>query len=220
VFAPGAVAARGALRFDAVPPTMPLAIAATLAATVALARSPLGGRLAAGLPLALLGGTQGFRVAVELLLHRAYVEGLMPVQMSYAGRNFDVVSGLTALALGAWLATGRGTRRLVVAWNGLGLLLLANVFTIAMLSAPTPLRVFHAEPANVWVTRAPWVWLPLVMVPAALLGHLLVYRRLRMRLAADLAPETGPRVPIEVEARSGGPAARRPTRGPSSATSG
>ncbi|HKG93305.1 MAG TPA: hypothetical protein VKA84_15470, partial [Gemmatimonadaceae bacterium] len=56
--------------------------------------------------------------------------------------------------------------------------LLANVLTIALLSAPTPFRAFHNEPANVWVTQAPWVWLPAVMVMAALLGHVLVTRRM------------------------------------------
>jgi hypothetical protein len=34
------------------------------------------------------------------------------------------------------------------------------------------------EPSNIWVTQAPWVWLPAVMVLAALLGHVLVFRRL------------------------------------------
>ena len=42
-------------------------------------------RLALDLPVAALVGYQGFRVLVELLLHRAYTEGLMPVQMSYSG---------------------------------------------------------------------------------------------------------------------------------------
>jgi hypothetical protein len=34
------------------------------------------------------------------------------------------------------------------------------------------------EPANVWVTRPPFVWLPAVLVLAALLGHLVLFRRL------------------------------------------
>ena len=177
------LADRGALRFAGAPPTMVVAIVVVVALTVALVRSAEGRRLATGLPLAALVGFQGFRVAVELLLHRAYVEGLMPVQMSYAGRNFDIVTGLSAIALGAWLASGRGGRWLVQAWNALGLLLLANVVTIALLSAPTRFRVFHNEPSNVWVTGAPWVLLPLVMVPAALLGHLLVHRRLQLDAA-------------------------------------
>lgn len=174
----GVAAARGALHFQA-PPTMLALFPCVLAVAIGLALSPLGRRIAFGLPLAALVGYQGFRVLVELVMHRAYVEGLMPVQMSYSGRNFDIVTGLTALLLGAWLLTGeRQSRRLVFAWNTLGLALLANVVGVALLSAPTPFRVFMNEPANVWITHAPWVWLPAVMVLAALCGHVLVYRRL------------------------------------------
>ena len=32
------------------------------------------------------------------------------------------------------------------------------------------------EPANTFITRAPWVWLPAVMVLAAVMGHALVFR--------------------------------------------
>jgi hypothetical protein len=102
----------------------------------------------------------------------------MPVQMSYSGRNFDIVSGITALLLATWLSTGRKSPRLVFAWNTLGVLLLANIVGVALLSAPTPLRVFMNEPANIWITRAPWIWLTAVMVFTAALGHVLVYRRL------------------------------------------
>jgi hypothetical protein len=173
----GFAAARGALHFGH-PPTMLPVVVITVALAIGLALSPVGTRIAIGLPLAALVGYQAFRVLVELLLHRAYREGLMPIQMSYSGRNFDIVSGISALLLGAWLLTRPTSSRLVVfVWNTLGLALLVNIMGVAMLSAPTPLRVFMNEPANVWITQAPWVWLPTVMVLAALCGHVLVYRR-------------------------------------------
>ena len=177
VAATGLAAARGVLHFSP-PPTMLVLFALIFGAAIALAASRVGKQLAVGLPMAALVGYQSFRVVVELLLHRAYVEGLMPVQMSYSGRNFDIITGVTALALGAGLVRGSPPPWVVLGWNTLGLALLANVVTVAFLSAPTPLRVFMNEPANVWITRAPWVWLPAVMVLAALGGHLLVYRRL------------------------------------------
>lgn len=80
----------------------------------------------------------------------------------------------------------------MLAWNTLGLVLLANIVTVALLSAPTPLRVFMNEPANVWITHAPWVWLPAVMVFAALAGHVLVYRRLLVEAATDAAGAVRP----------------------------
>lgn len=170
-------AATGRLSFA--PPTMLALFGAVAALAVYFGRSRLGERLATLLPLAALVGFQSFRILVELLLHRAYVEGLMPVQMSYSGRNFDIASGITAVGVAGALAAGRCPTWLVRAWNFFGMALLANVLVIAVLSAPLPIRLFHNEPANVWVTQAPFVWLPAVMVLAAIVGHILVFRRLR-----------------------------------------
>ena len=56
---------------------------------------------------------------------------------------------------------------------------LVNIIVIALLSAPTPLRVFLQGPANVWITSEPYIWLPTVMVAFVILGHIVIYRRLR-----------------------------------------
>jgi hypothetical protein len=175
----GALGAAGALRFDTTPPTAMLAITAMWILAVALGVSRVGERLAMGLPLAALVGAQGFRLPLEMLMHRAYAEGVMPVQMSYSGWNFDIVTGASALAVAALLAAGRMPLWGVRLWNWMGLVLLANIMTIAVLSTPTPLRVFMNEPANVWITQAPFVWLPMVMVMTAVVGHIVILRRLR-----------------------------------------
>jgi hypothetical protein len=179
----GALGAAGALRFDTTPPTAMLAIPTMWILSVALGVSRAGERLAMGLPLAALVGAQGFRLPLEMLMHRAYVEGVMPVQMSYSGWNFDIVTGASALAVAALLAAGRMPLWGVRLWNWMGLVLLANIITIAVLSTPTPLRVFMNEPANVWITQAPFVWLPMVMVMAAIVGHIVILRRLRAESA-------------------------------------
>lgn len=172
-------AAAGALSFTTTPPTMLVLVVVILALAIGLGASRVGARLALGLPLAALVGFHAFRLPLELILHRAYEIELMPVQMSYAGLNFDIVTGVTAVVVAALLAVRRMPLFLVGLWNALGFVLLANIVIIALLSAPLPFRVFWNEPANVWVTRAPWVWLPAVMVLAALLGHIVVLRRLR-----------------------------------------
>jgi hypothetical protein len=74
----GALGAAGALRFDTTPPTAMLAIPTMWILSVALGVSRAGERLAMGLPLAALVGAQGFRLPLEMLMHRAYVEGVMP----------------------------------------------------------------------------------------------------------------------------------------------
>jgi len=176
----GLAARAGVLRFSERPPGLMLLLPTMVIGVVLLSRSSLGARLAAGLPLALLVGWQAFRFPLELMMHRAYVEGLMPVQMSFEGLNFDILTGISAIVLAVLIATGRASAPMVRAWNTVGLLLLANVVTIAILSLPLPIRAFHNPPANTWVAEFPFVWLPTVMVATALLGHLLIYRRLRM----------------------------------------
>jgi hypothetical protein len=181
----GVIAGSGALtHFDRFPPpAMPLLLV-SFAVVFALAFSRFGERLALHLPLALLVGYQGFRVAVEIMLHRASEAGVIGAHMTWSGLNFDVVTGVTGIGLGLWLWRREHVggdqpqpRALLWIWNLLGLGLLLTIVSIAVMSMPGPLRVFDGPP-NVWIARAPFVWLPTIMVTAALLGHLLVFRRL------------------------------------------
>jgi len=178
------VAASGVLRrFDATPPPFALLALAVGVVGIAVPCSPLGTLLVRGLPLWALVGFQVFRFPLELLMHRAYVEGLMPVQMSYSGQNYDIVSGITAGALALWLGRGRASRWVVATWNVLGFLLLVNIVTVAVVSTPL-FRWFGSERLNTFVTYPPFVWLPAVLVVAALMGHILVWRWLSAKPAS------------------------------------
>ena len=64
-----------------------------------------------------------------------------------------------------------------LAWNILGLALLVNVVTVAILGTPR-FQYFGPDHLNVWVMQPPFVWLAAVMLLAALAGHLLVFRAL------------------------------------------
>lgn len=174
-----ALAASGALRnFSATPPRLLIFMAAATLVTTTLAFSRWGRRLIDGLPASALVGFQAFRIPVEWFLDRVYHEGVIPVQMTFEGRNFDIVSGFTALAVAAVCVRSRiFPRGLVLAWSVLGTALLIHIVAIAVASAPGPLRVFHNEPPNTFVASPPFVWLPAFLVQAAWLGHLLVFRR-------------------------------------------
>ncbi len=170
----GLAAASGWLMdFSTVPPHMLLLMAPTLALTCWLGLSRAG-RPLAHLPLVVLIGFQAFRIVVELLIHEAVAEGIAPVQMTWTGMNFDVLSGLTALVV-APLAS-RLPKPVLLAWNVMGLGLLLWVVGVAVLSMPTAFQRLH--PSNTWVAHLPFVWLPTVLVPCALLGHLALFRRL------------------------------------------
>lgn len=183
---PGFLAWRGTLdRYDPLPAPALLLFLGLGILTTALVFSPVGTRLAAGVSVGAVVALQGFRIPVELLLHRLCVEGAIPAAMTYAGRNFDIVAGFTGLLLGAWMLRGRQVSRGVLAgWNILGLVLLANIVTVAVLSTPTPFRRFTEGPPNLLPSTFPFVWLPSFLVQVALGSHLLVFRQLRRRPSA------------------------------------
>ena len=161
------------------PPPFALLVAVIVLLSLVITFSSVGRRLAQFLPLWALVGAQGFRLPLELAMHEMYERGVMPREMSYSGRNFDIVTGASAIVLALLLATGTGGGRLVAIWNALGLALLINVVTVAILGTPR-FQYFGPDRQNTWVTYPPYVWLPAVMVLAALAGHLIIFRALRI----------------------------------------
>ena len=170
--------ASGVLRnWNATPPPFFLLVLAIVSAASLIAFSPIGRRLAFGVPLWAMVLTQSFRLPLELAMHRLTTLGIMPEQMTFTGRNFDIVTGATALIVAALLRSNRAGRTLALAWNAMGLGLLLNVVVVAILSTPR-FRAFGDDHLNVFVTYTPFIWLPAVMVLAALAGHLLMFRTL------------------------------------------
>lgn len=122
---------------------------------------------------------QSFRILVELLLWIAFSRGLLPVQMTFDGYNFDIVSGVLTLPVGWALATRKPYAKVLgIVYNIIGLLLLFNIITVAVLSMPTPFRQFMNEPANTIVAEFPFIYLPGVLVVLAFSFHVFSLRQL------------------------------------------
>ena len=112
----------------------------------------------------------------------AFLAGKLPVQMSFEGRNFDVLTGLAALPVGYLVLKKKaGWRKIIVAFNIMGMLLLLNILIIAVLSMPTPIRYFMNEPSNTLIGQFPFVLLPAVLVPVAYTMHIFSLRQAGLR---------------------------------------
>ena len=181
-------AASGVLRqWQATPPPFMILVVGIVALAMTIAFTSYGRRLAIGLPLWTLVAVQGFRLPLELAMHEMYERGVMPIQMSYEGLNYDIVTGTTAIIVAVLTRAGRGGRPLVAAWNVLGLALLLNIVTVAILSTPR-FAYYGNDRLNQWVADPPYVWLPAVLVLAALAGHLVVFRALAVVRSHPVAP--------------------------------
>jgi hypothetical protein len=179
----GAAAASGVLERQTFPPPVMIVMLASLLVAAGAALSPLGTRLVASAPLAALVGFQAFRLPLEMVLHQWWKQGVLPVQMTFAGHNFDIVTGVLALALGLWGWRRPLPRGVVIAFNVIGTALLATVATIAVLSTPIPLRKYLNDPPVLLAYHFPYVWIVPACVGGALFGHVLLFRRLFGRAA-------------------------------------
>ena len=181
-------AARFGLLNDLDPPVLPMVVALTMAIVFTLGVTRVGGRFAATLPLWVLVGFHGFRLPLELLMHRAYEYGMMPREMSYTGWNFDILTGVAALVLAVMLWRGSAGIRAARWFNAIGALLLLNIIVISVLATPGPAHLLRTSPSNAWIMSSPYVWLPTVMVALAMLGHIVLFRR-RLPAAHSRPPQ-------------------------------
>jgi len=175
-----ALASGGVLReWTRRPPPLLLAAGIPILIALGTALGPVGRRIAASSSFAAIIGIQTFRLPLELLMHRAAENGLMPMQMSYSGRNFDILTGILAIPVAILAARSPSPRRVIFAWNLLGTLLLLNIVTVAIASTPI-FAAFGQEHLNTWVADPPYVFLPSILVPAAAFCHTLTWRKLQL----------------------------------------
>ena len=128
------------------------------------------------------------RIPVELVLFWLFIHAAVPKLMTFEGRNFDILSGLSApLIFYFGFIRKRAGKTIILLWNIICLGLLFNIVGIAVLSAPFPFQQFAFDQPNIAILYFPFVWLPCCVVPLVLLSHLTTIRQLanKRRTAAN-----------------------------------
>ena len=122
------------------------------------------------------------RIPAELTLYWLYLHKAVPRAMTFEGHNFDVFSGLTApLVWYFGFVKPRLGKRVLIGWNVVCLLLLANIAVTAVLSGSPFWERFGFEQRNIALFYFPFVWLPCCIVPTVLLAQLAAIRQLGRR---------------------------------------
>ena len=119
---------------------------------------------------------QSFRIGVEILIWLAFIQNLLPIQMTFEGNNFDIIVGILAIPFGYFVSEQnhiQTNKKVLLIWNTFGLCLLVVIVVISVLSAPLPIRYFLNEPTSKIVATFPFVWLPTVLVVVAYSLHIL-----------------------------------------------
>jgi len=119
------------------------------------------------------------RIAIEMVLFWLFINKAIPRLMTFEGRNFDLLSGLTApLIYYFGFVKRRIGPKSILTWNIICLAILLFTVSNAILSAPTPFQRFAFDQPTIAVLYFPFVWLPGVIVPLVILSHVISIRLL------------------------------------------
>lgn len=119
------------------------------------------------------------RIPVEFVLFWLFLNKAIPEVMTFEGRNFDILAGLSAPVI-YFLGYKKKflSRGILIGWNLLCLVLLANIVGYAVLATPSPIQQIEFDQPNIAILHFPYVMLPGIVVPLVLASHLIALRKL------------------------------------------
>jgi hypothetical protein len=165
----------------AIPPRLALIMIPALVVIVLLLATKKGRAFTDELDLKKLTLLHIVRIPVEITLFLLASFRVIPELMTFAGRNFDILSGLTSPII-YFISFKRNShltnRNLLLGWNFICLGLLLNIVINAVLSLPYPLQQFAFGQPNIAVLYFPFTWLPCFIVVIVLYSHLAAIRKL------------------------------------------
>jgi len=119
------------------------------------------------------------RIPVEFVLYWLFLDKQVPKLMTFAGGNYDIISGITApLVFYFGFIKNKMGKNIILLWNLLCLGLLFLIVKHAIFSVPSPFQKFGFEQPNIAILHFPYAWLPSCIVPMVLFSHLVMIRRL------------------------------------------
>ncbi len=165
---------------SAIPPRLTIVIVPVILFIILLLITKSGKRFTDSVDLKKLTLVHIVRVPVEITLFMLSTHKLIPELMTFAGRNFDILSGITApiVYFICFKNSQLKNRRLLLIWNFVCLGLLLNIVISALLSAPFPFQQFAFDQPNIAILYFPFTWLPCFIVMIVLYSHLAAIRQL------------------------------------------
>ena len=112
------------------------------------------------------------RFPVELVLFQLFIYKTIPELMTFKGRNFDIIMGITAPIVGLLLLIQKLNKKALLVWNYIGLVLILFILANGILSAELPFQQFGFEQPNRGINYFPFILLPATIVPIVIWTHL------------------------------------------------
>lgn len=164
---------------NTIPSRFLLLIAPSIVLIIILFATQKGRKFIDNLDLKQLTLLHTIRIPVEIVLYFLFISKAVPQIMTFEGRNFDILAGITAPVIFYFgFIKNKISNSILLIWNFISLALLINIIIIAILSAKTPFQQFALNQPNIAIGHFPFNWLPSIIVPIVLLSHLATIRQL------------------------------------------
>lgn len=165
--------------FHTVPPRLPLLVLPSFALIALLFAFPMSRFFLDNIDPSWLTFLHIVRFPIELVLYWLFLFDLVPELMTFEGRNFDILSGISAPFIAYWAYIKKSmSPKWMLVWNFICLALLMNIVIQAILSAPGPFQQLSFDVPNTGVFYFPYVWLPSIIVPLVFLSHVICIRQI------------------------------------------
>ncbi|MBD0404917.1 hypothetical protein [Flammeovirga sp. EKP202] len=112
------------------------------------------------------------RFPIEIVLFALYMHKMIPELMTFEGRNYDILIGITSPIVGLLYLNQKVSRQALIGWNIVGLALVLFILFNGILSSELPFQQFGFEQPNRAINYFPFVLLPATIVPIVIWTHL------------------------------------------------
>lgn len=166
------------LKMNTIPPRFMFLVFPPILSIILLATTPKGKLFLNNLNIKWITLIHVVRIPVEIVLYLLFQLKLIPQLMTFEGRNFDILSGITAFIV-YYYAIQKGLKKSVlIIWNLIALCMVLNIMVYGFLSSPSLLQQFAFEQPNIAVLYFPMNLLPSFVVPIVILCHLASLKKL------------------------------------------
>ena len=118
---------------------------------------------------------QSFRIIAEILLFSTFIKGIIPIEATFEGFNYDIAIGISALLLGFLVyRTGDKYITFLRLWNILGIVMILIVAMIIATNIYQP-QIWGYEHPSVQkeFVQLPYLLIPGFLAPSAIFVHLI-----------------------------------------------
>ena len=112
------------------------------------------------------------RLPVEIVLLYLFLNNMIPQLMTFEAMNFDIIIGITAPIIGFLFLKNKISKKILMYWNIIGLILVLFIMIIGVLSAEIPFQQFGFEQPNRGLQYFPFILLPALIVPLVIYAHI------------------------------------------------